>query len=258
MALNLNQFGSILGGAAKGAARGIFGGPAGIATGGMLGAATSKGAQPALKNAAGIAGGAAKGAAKGALAGPAGIATGAALGAATSKPGQKVLGGAAKGALTGAKVAGPLGIGLGAGIGALGGLFGGNKASGAPKPKAAAPAKPSPYTVQKGDTLTSIAKKQGTTVDAIRQANPKLMNDPKYKKGNMIWSGTTINPTGPNNQKPKSTTGKKATPVPNKAGGIATKTLGAVGKAAPSAAAGAAGAPVLNGLKSISGKMGIL
>lgn len=247
MALNLNQFGSILGGAAKGAARGIFGGPAGIATGGMLGAATSKGAQPAVKNATNIAGGALKGAAKGVLAGPAGISTGAALGAATSKSGQKVLGSAAKGALTGLKTAGPAGIGIGAGIGAIGGLFGGNKPA-AGKPKAAAPAKPTPYTVQKGDTLTSIAKKQGTTVDAIRQSNPKLMNDPKYKKGNMIWSGTTINPTGPNNQKAK-TTPKKATPVPNKAGGIATKTLGA---------AGSGGADVASSFKSIAGKMGML
>jgi LysM repeat protein len=256
VALNLNQFGSILGGAAKGATRGVFGGPAGIAAGGMLGAATSKGAQPAIKNAANIAGGAAKGAAKGAIAGPAGIAAGGMLGAATSKSGQKVLGGAAKGAAKGA-IAGPVGIGIGGAIGAIGGLFGGNKATA--KPKTVKPSGPAQYTVKKGDTLTSIAANNKTTVAELRKANPQMTAPgSKYKNGNMIWSGTKVNMAGSNTTMQDSMgkgKPKKAAPVPNKAGGgIASKTLPAIGQAA----GGAAGAPVVNGLKSISGKMGIL
>jgi LysM repeat protein len=48
------------------------------------------------------------------------------------------------------------------------------------------------YTVKKGDTLSGIAKANQTTLAAIREANPTLMNKKKYKQGNMIWSGTKV------------------------------------------------------------------
>lgn len=43
------------------------------------------------------------------------------------------------------------------------------------------------YTVQKGDTLWDIAKKNNTTVDAITSANPNIKNP------NLIYSGNVIN-----------------------------------------------------------------
>lgn len=76
-----------------------------------------------------------------------------------------------------------------------------------PKPKATAPAKkktppatkgaPKPttpidpgtgvdYTVKKGDTLTSIAKKYGTTVQALLAANPQITNPNLIKVGQVI------------------------------------------------------------------------
>lgn len=127
-------------------------------------------------------------------------------GAVTSQGAKNVASGAAKGGLIGA-LGGPVGGAIGAGIGAIGGLFSNRGMGGKPKaptaPGKAVPNRATPYTVQKGDTLTSIAAKQGTTVAALRQSNPKLMSDPKYNKGNMIWSGTKINPAGPNSQKMK-------------------------------------------------------
>ena len=47
-------------------------------------------------------------------------------------------------------------------------------------------------TVTKGDTLSSIAKNAGTTVKEILAANPKFTENPKYKGGNLIFSGTTV------------------------------------------------------------------
>jgi TP901 family phage tail tape measure protein len=55
----------------------------------------------------------------------------------------------------------------------------------------AAPTK-APVVVKSGDTLSSIAKKNDTTVSALLAANPKLTTDPKYNDGNTIFSGTTI------------------------------------------------------------------
>jgi LysM repeat protein len=55
----------------------------------------------------------------------------------------------------------------------------------------AAPTK-APVTVKSGDTLSSIAKKNDTTVSALLAANPKLTSDPKYNDGNTIFSGTKI------------------------------------------------------------------
>ena len=63
---------------------------------------------------------------------------------------------------------------------------------------AAAAAKPVPYvaptkvTVKPGDTLSAIAKANNMTLAEIRAINPTIMNNPKYKDGSMIWSGTKI------------------------------------------------------------------
>lgn len=50
----------------------------------------------------------------------------------------------------------------------------------------------SSYTVQRGDTLSAIAKNAGVSLAAIREANPAIMNNPKYKKGAMVWAGTKV------------------------------------------------------------------
>ena len=57
-------------------------------------------------------------------------------------------------------------------------------------------------TVKSGQTLSSIAKANNTTVSEIIAANPKFTTDPKYKGGSVVFSGTTVNiptaiPTGP-------------------------------------------------------------
>ncbi len=52
---------------------------------------------------------------------------------------------------------------------------------------------PVTVTVKPGDTLSAIAKKNNTTVAEILDLNPKFESNPKYKGGNMIWSGTTVN-----------------------------------------------------------------
>ena len=62
-----------------------------------------------------------------------------------------------------------------------------------PSKTTAAKAATNKYVVKPGDTLSAIAKAQGTTLAAIYAANPKFKEDPKYKGGNMIWSGTTVN-----------------------------------------------------------------
>jgi hypothetical protein len=62
------------------------------------------------------------------------------------------------------------------------------KAAGIPT-QSAAPVK---VTVERGDTLTSIAKENNTTVKAILAANPKFTEDAKYKGGNTIFAGTTV------------------------------------------------------------------
>jgi hypothetical protein len=62
------------------------------------------------------------------------------------------------------------------------------KAAGIPT-KSASPVK---VTVERGDTLSSIAKENNTTVKAILAANPKFTEQEKYKGGNTIFSGTTV------------------------------------------------------------------
>jgi hypothetical protein len=52
-------------------------------------------------------------------------------------------------------------------------------------------------TVKSGQTLSSIAKANNTTVTALKNANPVLTTNPKYQGGNVIFSGTKLNlPTG--------------------------------------------------------------
>lgn len=47
-------------------------------------------------------------------------------------------------------------------------------------------------TVKSGQTLSSIAKANGTTVAAIKKANPVLTTNPKYNNGNTIFAGTKL------------------------------------------------------------------
>jgi hypothetical protein len=47
-------------------------------------------------------------------------------------------------------------------------------------------------TVKSGQTLSSIAKANGTTVTAIKKANPVLTTNPKYNGGNTIFAGTKL------------------------------------------------------------------
>jgi LysM repeat protein len=48
------------------------------------------------------------------------------------------------------------------------------------------------YVVKKGDTLSGIAAKHGVSLASIREANPILTTNKKYKGGSMIWSGSKI------------------------------------------------------------------
>jgi LysM repeat protein len=66
-------------------------------------------------------------------------------------------------------------------------------ASSANKPTTGAGGSSTKYVVKKGDTLSGIAKNAGLSLSEVRALNPKLMNDPKYKKGSAIWSGTKVN-----------------------------------------------------------------
>jgi hypothetical protein len=51
-------------------------------------------------------------------------------------------------------------------------------------------------TVKSGQTLSSIAKANNTTVQAIKDANPVLTTNAKYQGGNVIFSGTKLNLPG--------------------------------------------------------------
>jgi hypothetical protein len=60
----------------------------------------------------------------------------------------------------------------------------------------AVPDKAKPTTavrVEKGDTLSAIAKDAGITLKQLYDLNPKFKEDPKYKGGNMIFSNTLVN-----------------------------------------------------------------
>lgn len=74
-----------------------------------------------------------------------------------------------------------------------------------PAAKAAAAAVASTkYVVKAGDTLSKIAKENNTTLSAILKANPKFTEQDKYKGGNMIWAGTTVNIAATTNATPQS------------------------------------------------------
>ena len=47
--------------------------------------------------------------------------------------------------------------------------------------------------VEKGDTLSAIAKANGLSLAEIKALNPTLVNDPKYNGGNLIFSNTKVN-----------------------------------------------------------------
>jgi colicin import membrane protein len=82
--------------------------------------------------------------------------------------------------------------------GTAGGATGGKSgaASGATSGAGGSTIKATPgstYTVKSGDTLSAIAKASGVSLSEIRKANKKFATNPKYKQGNMIWSGTKVN-----------------------------------------------------------------
>ena len=49
------------------------------------------------------------------------------------------------------------------------------------------------YVVKPGDTLSAIAKANDISLKQLLADNPKFTEVDKYKGGNMIWSGTTVN-----------------------------------------------------------------
>jgi len=71
------------------------------------------------------------------------------------------------------------------------GTFGGKTAPAAPSTPAS-----SAYTIQRGDNLSSIAASHGTTLGALRSANPQFASNPKYNNGNMIFAGGKVNIPG--------------------------------------------------------------
>jgi LysM repeat protein len=84
----------------------------------------------------------------------------------------------------------------GAAGGTTGGKSGGSGASGATPGAGGSTIKAAPgstYVVKSGDTLSAIAKASGVSLAEIRKANKKFATNPKYKQGNMIWSGTKVN-----------------------------------------------------------------
>jgi hypothetical protein len=80
-------------------------------------------------------------------------------------------------------------------------------------------------TVKSGQTLSSIAKANNTTVAAIKEANPVLTTNPKYQGGNVVFSGTKLNiPTATPIVSPYNTTGPF-----NPQGGVSTGSYGPTG-----------------------------
>ena len=53
--------------------------------------------------------------------------------------------------------------------------------------------KPKPYTVQRGDTLSQIAKKNKMSLSQLLKLNPKFKQQAKYQGGRTIFSGTKVN-----------------------------------------------------------------
>lgn len=90
-------------------------------------------------------------------------------------------------------------------------------------PAAAKPAAPIKVEVERGDTLSSIAKENNTTVKAILAANPKFTEDPKYKGGNTIFAGTKVIIPPKVSTPPKSTTPVVEVPKPVPKGAVEEK-----------------------------------
>lgn len=70
-------------------------------------------------------------------------------------------------------------------------------------------------TVKSGQTLSSIAKANNTTVQALKDANPKLTTDPKYQGGSVIFNKTVLNlpPANPVTSTTTKTTSTTSTPA---------------------------------------------
>ena len=79
--------------------------------------------------------------------------------------------------------------------------------------------------VERGDTLSSIAKENNTTVKAILAANPKFTEDPKYKGGNTIFAGTKVLIPPKVSTPKKSTTPVVEVPKPKDEPPIVTSTV---------------------------------
>ena len=78
--------------------------------------------------------------------------------------------------------------------GAIGAASIASQMAGAPKPQQKPQvAKQQPYKVQRGDTLSAIAKKNKMTVAQILKLNPKFKQQAKYQGGRTIFSGTKVN-----------------------------------------------------------------
>ena len=88
-------------------------------------------------------------------------------------------------------------------------------------------------TVKSGQTLSSIAKANNTTVTAIIAANPKFTSDPKYNGGNTVFSGTIVNIPSTSTVQPISNPFNTTGPF-NEFGGVGTGSYG------PSSTPGAA------------------
>ncbi len=93
------------------------------------------------------------------------------------------------------------------------------------KKAATTPAAPIKVTVERGDTLSSIAKENNTTVKAILAANPKFTEDAKYKGGNTIFAGTTVKIPPKVSTPPKSVTPIVDVPKPKDEPPIVTSTI---------------------------------
>ena len=81
-----------------------------------------------------------------------------------------------------------------------------------------------PYYVERGDTLSGIAKDAGISLQELKDLNPKFESDPKYNGGNTIFSGTRVNlpnPSAPSGGPAYDTTGPF-----NPQGGVGPGTYG--------------------------------
>jgi hypothetical protein len=62
-------------------------------------------------------------------------------------------------------------------------------------------AKPKPYRVQRGDTLSSIAKKNNMSLAQLMKLNPKFKQQAKYQGGRTIFKNTAVNLAKPTPKK---------------------------------------------------------